>query len=298
MKSMFMNYFKEGKLYQWDEGREIYLISPTEIQEEFCLDKNGMDTFLKFQNPTITLGSNLVVKSGKTKANIKLYSEQLNLPELDFIQSFKVDVDKLKVASKFVDKTGNRPILTGVNINDGFIVATDSYAMYRTTCEAACNLIVSTAFIKAISHLNGELEFNCNDKVIACEVDGVTYIGRLLTGNYPDTKKLLDGAREKELKFSKQELKSFLSYANGKAGFIIFSNNKLVINDTPVKDKVDFETELELPIDITICVDLEKLSNAINGINVDEIVMEYQEPLKPILLNKEFLVCPCRIMEA
>lgn len=294
MKSMYMNYFKEGKLYQWDENKETYLIQDTNIKEEFCLEKNDMDTFLKFKDPTITLGQTLVVKSGKVKANIKLSDTKLALPNLDFDKSFKINVDKIKIASKFTAKTvGGRPILTGVNVKANFIAATDSFAMYRVACENECNLTITNSFIKNIASLNGELEFKANDNIVACEVDGVTYIGRLLLGQYPDIAKIYEGYGENEIALNKKELKEYLAYANG--GYVIFNKNKLVINEIASIENCNFEIELDLPIEEAFCVAYEKLKSVVDSIAEDDVVISYKKPTQPILFNNEFVICPCKL---
>lgn len=298
MKSMYMNYFKEGKLYQWDINKEVYLLSDTNIKEEFCLDKSGMDTFLKFENPEIVVGGTLTIKSGRVKANIKLRDEVLSFPNLDFTTSFKIDVDKIKVASKFVAKQGTgRVILTGINIKNGYIAATDSFSLYRTKCESDCNLTIASSFIKAIAMLSGEIEFKANDNIISCENEGITYIGRIYADTYPELSSLFQEIKSNKIVINKSELKEFLAYATDKSSYVILSKNKLSINSTASVKNSDFEIDLELPIEEPICVSFEKLESIINCINEDEIVIEYETPRKPILFNKDFLMCPCTINE-
>lgn len=298
MKSMFMNYFKDGKLYQWDENKEVFTMSNTSIEGEFCLDKNGMDTLLKFDNPTITLGTQLTVKSGNVKANIKLNNNVLCFPDLNFTDQFKIDVDKIKIASRFVSKNTSRIVLTGINISNGHISATDSFFLYRTECVAPCNLTIASSFIKVITGISGEVEFKSNSSVVACEVEGTTYIGRIYNETYPNLVGLFNTIQEHEkITISKEELKKFLEYSTTKNTYVIFENNKLIINQTASLSEADndFEIELDLPIKEPICFNGEKILTVVNSIANENIIMKISGSKKPVLFNDEFIICPCNL---
>ncbi len=296
MKSMFMNYFKEGKLYQWDEKKETYLISDTNIPGEFCLNKNDMDTLLKFENPQVTLGKTLKVQCGNIKSNIKLCNAQLFLPNLEFTHSFKIDIDKIKTASKFISKSESRPILTGINISKDYIVATDTFSAYRTACNNDCNITIASSFVKLLMNLTGEVEFKCSTNTIACEYDGTMFVGRILEGQYPDVSIIYEDKNfDKTVKVNKEDLKNFLTYANNKNSFVIFTENKVIINDYCNVSNYNFEMEVDLPIEEAVGIAFDKLINVINNITEDELVIEYKTALKPVLFNGEYLICPVRL---
>lgn len=288
MKSNYMNYFKEGNCYQWDKNRDIFSITPTEIQGEFCLDKKGMDMLLKFKNPEVKLGKSLEVKSGKTKVNIKLCEQELNMPNMDFTSTFKLDVDKLKVANKFVSTTQQRPILTGVNVSGVYVAATDAFFAYRYPCENDCNITIASEYIDILSEAKGEVEIQCNDNAISCEIGGTTYIGKLLAGTYPNIERLYKNPAN-TVKVNKEELKQLLSLSDNKNNSITLSNNKLVIEGDNV-----VEAEIDLDINCEICLSIDRILTVINSIQENELTIGYDDGLHPLYINDNYLVLPIR----
>lgn len=285
MKSNHMNYFKGGKLYQWDKNRDILTITDTNIQEEFCLDQKAMDMFLKFNNPEIVVGKTLQVKSDNLKANIKLCDEPLIMPNMEFTSSFTVELSKLKTANKFVSTSPKKPILTGVNISNGYIAATDSFSAYKAECNAECNITLPSKYIDA---LNGgkEVEIKCNSNTVACVIGETTYIGKLLEGTYPNVAGLFRD-RIHEAKVNKDELKSLLLFSNNKDDYVILGPNSFVIDG-----ENDFEAEFDLDINCKVCMPFERLSKAINCVSEEEITIKYDDGNKPIYINEDYLLLP------
>ncbi len=288
MKSNYRNYFKEGKLYQWDMNLDIFTITDTNIQEEFCLDQKGMDMFLKFNNPEIKLDKTLQVKSGKLKASIKVCNEVLIMPNMDFTSSFKLDINKLKIANKFVSKNQKNPVLTGVNVSNGYIVATDAFYAYRNECEADCNITIESQYINVLTGVSNEVEIKCNNNTIACEIDGITYIGRLLDGVYPNLNKIYK-KQNNQVSINKQELKQLLSFSNNKNDYVIFKNNKLII-----EGENNFEADIELNFNCEICLSLDRVLTVINSIQEEEININYEDESRPVFFNDNYLVLPIR----
>ena len=116
------------------------------------------------------------------------------------------DVDGLNIESKkFIDavskinfacaKTEKRPILTGINFNDDFIVATDSFKLARYDEQIGLNCTISYNDINnLINVLKGSehLTIRNNGNVASFEFDDVVYQTRLLDGKYPDTSRLIN----------------------------------------------------------------------------------------------------------
>lgn len=288
MKSNYANYFKDGYLYQWDKDRDIFMITKVDIEDEFCLDQKAMDLFLKFDNPKITVGNTLTVKSGKTKANIKLVNEVLSIPNMEFTNTYKVNIDKLKIAKNFISKNTNKLILTGININNNSILATDSYSAYRHKIENNCNITIIPYFIDILLKKEGEIEIKTNNNTIAFEDEQTTYIGRLLNGDYPN----LDRAFPSEGKTAivdKKQLEKALSLSNDKNDYVCLSKNNIKIEGLN-----EINIELDMDIDIEIWFVVEKLNNIIKQVNDNEISILYNSNTKPILINGEFLVLPVK----
>ena len=288
MKANYMNYFKDKKLYQWDKNSSVYTITDTDIEGEFCLDQQQMNLFLKFKNPEITLGATLTVKSGKTKSNIKLTKCELVLPTMEFTSEFKLSIETLKLANNFVAKNDVRPILTGVNINNSYVAATDTFTMFKRECKSECNITIASDFIKEISHAKGDINFKVNDKVVCCEVEGTTYIGRVLSGTFPPMIASLYTNDGVLIKLKKEDF-DILSYSNNKADYFHIEKTKLTLSG-----ENEIEREIELNEDIDIWFNAEKVANVIKSINSDEIEIRYIGPLKQITINDEILVLPIK----
>ena len=286
MKSNYMNYFKEGKLYQWDKNRDILTITNTTIQEEFCLDQKAMDMFLKFNAPEIKVGKTLQVQSQNLKANIKLCNEPLIMPNMEFTSSFMVELNKLKVANKFVSTSPKKPILTGVNISNGFIAATDSFSAYRAECSSECNITLPSKYIDALVGGYKEVEIKCNSNTVLCEIGDTIYIGKLLEGTYPNVAGLFRD-RINQVTVNKEDLKSLLAFSNSKEDYVILGHNSLTI-----EGENNFEAELDLNINCQICMPYERLAKAINCINEEEMVIKYDDGTKPIYINDDYLLLP------
>ena len=291
MKANYMNYFKGGKLYQFDKNKDVITISNTNITEEFCLDQKGMEMFLKFDNPEITLDSALKVKSGKLKSTIKVVTETNFVePTLEFTNSFKLNVDKLKVAMKYVAEKDSRPALTGVNVSNNYINATDSMYAYRTECANDCNLTLAIEFVNAISKTSGEVEIKYNGKQVYCEVNDTIYIGRLIDAAYPDLARIYDSKSEKQVSVNKEQLKEMLSYSQDKKDRVFFEPNKIMI-----QGENDFESEIDFPIECKICFNISRLLTILNSISGDTVTFNYIDGMHAVFINDEFLLLPVRV---
>lgn len=291
MKANYMNYFKNNKLYQWDRNKDVITISNTNITEEFCLDQKGMEMFLKFNDPEIVLDSALHVKSGKLKSTIKVVTE-VNFvePNLNFTNSFKLNVDKLKVAMKYVADKSSRPALTGVNISNNYINATDSMYAYRTECESDCNLTLSIEFVNVLSKFIGEVEIKYSDKQVCCEVNDTIYIGRLIDAAYPDLARIYASKSEKQVTVNKEQLKELLSYSQDKKDRVFFEPNKIMI-----QGENDFESEFDFPIECKICFNISRLQTILNCISEEDVTFNYTDGLHAVFVNNEYLLLPVRV---
>lgn len=291
MKANYMNYFKNGKLYQWDKNKDVITISNTNINEEFCLDQKGMEMFLKFDNPEITLDSALRVKSGKLKSTIKVVTgENFVEPNLDFANSFRLDADKLKIAMKFVADKSNRPALTGINVSNNYINASDSMYAYRSECVNECNLTLANEFVNAISKASGEIEIKYSDKQVCCEVNDTVYIGRLIEGAYPDFSRIYAGKPAAQVSVNKEQLKALLGYSQDKKDRVFFEPNKIMIQGDN-----DFESEIDFPIETKICFNISRLQTILNSITGDTVTFNYSDGVHAVFINEDYLLLPIKV---
>lgn len=289
MKSDYMNYFKDGKLYQWDEVSNVFTITPVSITSEFCLDKKSMDMFLKFNNPEIKLGKTLEVKSGNVKASIKLAETSLYVPSFEYTHTIKMNVDKLKTAIKYISTKDNSPALTGVNLGNGHVSASDRYSSYYSEIECAdCNIVIAKQFIDAIKGASGEIELRCNNQMITTKIDDVVYIGRLIAAQFPPLGRIYQNIGSLECKVNKNELIQLLSYsADPTKDVAVFEKNRLIIKGT-----IEIDSYIDMNFECTIAIPVARINAILSSITDEELVINYREPKHPVFFNKEFLALP------
>lgn len=261
MKSNYMNYFKGGKLYQWDKDMNVYSIEPTNIAGEFCLDKKGMDILLKFKSPNITKGKTLKVQEGKTVVHIPLTEQALVFPRLEFNQTFRVDAAALQVAQEFTATDNKRPQLMGVYIGES-ISATDNMTVFTCPAFGTGNVIIAKEFISALPK-TGTLELKANNNMVAYENEERIVIGKLLDGKYPDTTKLaLFQGNQKEIDLT--PIKECLR-------FYTDMNDKVVLRKNSVSLEGAFNTtvEADFPIDFNCKTSAKFLDKVLKHIEYD-----------------------------
>lgn len=296
MKANYMNYFKAGKLYQWDENRGIFTIETTNITDEFCLDKKGMETLLKFKAPEVKKNEHTVsVKEGKVKAELKMVQAFLQIPELKETTKFKVDVDKLKKAVKFVnsdDKIKKNPVLAGVSLRGGFINATDGLFAYRSkgVSDENIDVVLSKQFIDLLAPLQGEVEMSASQNIIACKVKEQLCISNLIAGKYPPLDKIyangFGGATE--AKMSTSEIKNILSFSMDKEDNLILSKNKAkIVDKTFIDADIDFNDYI-----IEQKYPLARFQAAVSCVDSDNLVIKFTKIDKPILVDETILLMP------
>ena len=287
MKSNYMNYFKDGKLHQWDEHHNIHTITPVDINEEFCLDKKGMDMFLKFDNPEIKVGKTLQVKSGNVKANIKLSETTLVVPAFEHTHTAKLDLEKLKTAVKYISKKTNTPVpLTGINLANGYINVSDGFACYRVKIESGdCDIIITKPFVDAINAGTGEIEIRCNEQNVATKVNDIVYIGRLIAGQFPNMTRLYSNLGNNNVVVNKNDLIQLLKYSMDSEDKVILSKDRVQISGG-----TELDAYLELDLNCEIIIPISKLNLVLSTIDNEEIKINYTDSKRPIFFNEEYSV--------
>lgn len=288
MKAMFRNYFKGGKLYQWDELMNIYSISNTDIKHEFCLDQEGMQNLMKFENPIIQVGKTLKVIGNKLTANIKLVDCEFIVPTMEFEKECIVDVDKLKKAAKFVGKKNAKPMLQGVSLKDKYIQATNSFIACNFENEGGLNVILPIHFINEIEKEKMVKLLLSKNRVKAIKSDGSEIISNLIEGSFPQLEKLFGNKGTNSFKLNKKDLSNLLSFAS--LGSVIIGDKviKIISHDN------EFELNTDISINDKIILSLTQFKQIINLIDEEEINVKYTSALKPLYINDNYLILPIR----
>lgn len=284
MKSNYMNYFKDGKLYQWDKDRVIFSIQNTTIQGEFCLDKKGMDVLLKFNTPEITKGKNLKVKEGKTVVNIPMTEEVLVVPSLEFENKYYVSAGSLHTAVEFINPTDKRVAMQGIHLGNNHITATDNIVVYEAPCSTDGKIIIPKEFISILPKTsNNSLYLQSNKNSICYEAeDGSIYIGRLLEGNWLDTRGIVN-LREGYKEINLTPIRECLRFYTDAADMI-----ELKKDSVSLVGMFNTKVDAEFPIDFNCKVSARLLNKILSNISYDTCTCEYRG--RQIVFNGNFLV--------
>lgn len=308
MRSLEQNIFNDGKLYQMTKNRDLIFVSDYPTKSNFAIDKKNMDKFLLFseKNKEYEIkedGLKYILKSQTQQLTLNVYDgsflempelyKNVNEPEENFVDEnpfskVKVDVSKLKNASKFV-ATGNnaKPVLTGVCVGN-YIIGTDSFSLYRA--ETANNLedkvLLTTAFIDALP--SGEIELYFDKNTVLYRGDSEIIIGRLLEGRYPDVSKIYSQYESIDpVVVNSDDIKSFIEYsAKPDADIIELSTNKMTIIG-----EINSECECELNIakDDTFKAIVSKLLTVLKQLD-GNIEIKVLPNGKMILINNTYVL--------
>lgn len=239
------------------------------------------------------------------------------------IQSNKLsDVINQTVIS--ISTNESRPILTGVNFivedNQLVCVATDSYRLSKKIMDVAIqtpedlNIIVPgkslQELVKILTDVNDIVEIHLSNNMISFKLDNIIFQSRLISGKYPDTKRLIPNKFGLELVVVRQELidvidrVSLLSRegATNIIKFDIFEDKTVISLDSPEIGKVIEEIH---PLKqtgslIRIGFNSKYLLDALKVLDADEVTMKFTGEVRPFIIqsNDETitqLILPVRI---
>lgn len=283
MKINHTNYFKDGVLVQTDFMQTVFTFSNVNISETFALDEKGMKILTKFKNPKIVLDGNIVEASengitAKIKTAVSLWSETdlTQIKEVANSHKAKCKLGTLKKAIEFVSKNTNKAILQGVNISKNYVIATNTFMLFREKNiiqdenEDDFNVTLSSEFIAALEGDNEEvieIEFNANKA--KCVIGETTYIGRLLSGDYPKTEKLFTYPIIDTLLITPEDVKDLLKYTSDEKNDIIAFNNDLIEIEGNISVVKQNDTKIE--IEKGARVSCEYLKTAISVIEDEDL---------------------------
>lgn len=301
MKAEFINVFNNGVLIQADEHKTIFTIQDVNIQDDFALDEKGMKMLLKFDRPKVAKKDNQIIVSSDTlKAKIKTIEN--SILDLDYILNVKeghkayCKLGTIKKALAFVAKGNNKPILTGVNVSEQYVQATNSFMLFREKNITDVieddevtnfNVTLTQDFVNQIEgDADDILEFEFNEQKVKCINKGITYVGNLLSGNYPNTQKLYEQDYFESLEITKDKLGEILKLVNNeKTDIVAFDKESISIEgDIPVELKLDEKVDL----DHSIRVSYDYLKTAINAIGDRTIKLDFSKNI--VFVNRDILV--------
>lgn len=308
----------EYKINIFKEDREIITIE--EEGQIVIPSRNFIDIIKKAPTDLIeieTIDNHILVKSGKSEFNIKGYAgeEYPEFPTISKEHSFKLDAnvfnDIIKETLFCTLPNDQRPILEGVNFKlENKILtatATDSYRLSRRqvvlndeVSEKEFNLIIPrkalSYFQRMIENNKGEVELFYENNRIEVYYENVIYTVLLISGNYPNTNKLIPTIFECTITTSSRE------FFNAVDRVALMSREdkddiiKLVVKDDVLEissQTKDFGSAVE-EIKVSSTMDEEKfeisvsgkyLKEAVSAINSEEVVIKFSGELTAFIIQ-------------
>ena len=289
------------------ESTGLYILLPFKHLFDILNKLNGDDIEL------IQDGNKIKLKCGRSRftLNCGTYDDYPNIAILN-------DVDGITINSKtFTDavskvnfacaKTEKRPILTGVNFTDDFIVATDSFKLAQYTDRIGLNCTITYNDINNLISILKDIDqvvVRNNGNVASFEFGDVIYQTRLLDGKYPDTTKLIK-VGDINFEINKKELIDAIDRVcifnqdNYNVIKLNINNNQLIVTNTAsqvgdAQEYIDCVCNQELEI----ACNGEYLLECLNKFNNETITLNIVSPERPftIIENKlTALILPVKV---
>lgn len=259
------------------------------------------------------------ISSGKAEFNLvgQNASEYPHLPQLQTDESFEMPIPLIKNMIKqtvfAVSSMETRPILTGVNIklegNELSFTATDSHrlAMRKTTINQTNielkNVVVPGKSLNELSKILDEseetVEISVTNNQILFRTKHLSFLSRLLDGNYPETSRLIPEESKTKITVKTKDLLQTIDRASllareernnvvklttqGSSMIEITSNSPEVgnVQEDLVVETIDGE-ELKISFSSKYMID------ALKAIEYDEVTIDFTGAMRPfVILPKE-----------
>jgi len=203
----------------------------------------------------------------------------------------------------------SRPVLTGINFKiNGDILecsATDSYRLAKKELrlnkpvEEIHNIIIPgknlIEFSRVIDDKNKEIKLHIFNNKILFEEDNLLFQSRLISGNYPNTSKLIPEdsilkikARLSQL-YNVIEQASILTTDKEKNVVALSTNGDLLTVKSVSNEKGKAEMKMNITKnnteDISIAFSAKYMMEALNALNTDEVEMSFVGEVKPITIT-------------
>lgn len=295
--------------------------------ETFCVDGELFGKVCAMSKGEVEIntdGHNCVMKgNGRTrlpivKANIPAYPKMDGNVKTTVIRAEAFRKGYNGVAYAVSNDQGQaRIVLTGVNTEIGTdmirMVSLDGFrmAMEESVCSGEeMKMVIPGAFMKLIadSTVDGEeITVRTDGTKVQAETDGMAISCPLLSGEFPDYRRLLPESFKTEAMVNAEQLRTAL-----KCGSVICSSSNLVKlfigGDAMVvsgnSEEADFDAEIGCKVQgdgLKIAFNQKYLSDTIASIGGDEIVMKFNGPSQPcVVTGKEpdgvRLILPVRVM--
>ncbi len=231
------------KLSATDMELSIQTSSPAEVEEEGRVvipARIFNDIVRSLPSGQLTLehdqaGGTVKLTAGSNEYSIRAYAAEdfPQLPQFDDDNSFTMSgellVDTVEKVSKSYSRDETRPVLTGILISFEEsrvrMVTTDSYRLsiketeLATTFDGSREAIIPARAMQEVSRISSaseeeQVEVSLSENQALFRVGDVLFGTRLIDGNFPEYRRLLPNAFEREISVSREELMGTLRRVN------------------------------------------------------------------------------------
>lgn len=254
------------------------------------------------------------LKARENEYRIRAYAAEdfPQLPKFDGSESFKMGgealVETVEKVSRSYSRDETRPVLTGILVSFEKsrvkMVTTDSYRLsiketeLATTFDGSQEAIIPARAMQEVSRIfssSGEeqIEISLSENQALFSIGDVLFGTRLIEGNFPEYRRLLPNAFEREISVRREELIDTLRRVN------LFAQRQT----PPVPVSMDFsegavevtvrngevgEARERLPAasedEFHISFNPSYLLDGVSAINSEKVLFKLNEPLKPGLI--------------
>ncbi|MGM0367724.1 MAG: DNA polymerase III subunit beta [Actinomycetota bacterium] len=249
-------------------------------------------------------------------------------PEIKKDNSFTIKLNKFKTlirkTQRSVSEDEGRVVLTGMRceISKGLIkmISTDSYRLSYMEedidlVDKQIGVIIPGKVLDTILKIesgDSDLEINIEENQISFAIVDknlkTTIVSRLLSGKFPDHTQLVPKNLKHSILINKQNILNVVRRISSIAQDNIpvkfdFLEGKLKVS-MDIKEVGSSSEELEIPYgeeEISVAFNPQFLLDGINMIDGEKIILEIDDPLKPILIKSEkepnlfYLLMPIRV---
>lgn len=307
LKPMQTNLFKGDKIYSFNKGVDLITIcklSDVNFETPFAIDNKSLDLIKKLNKPNLEYSDNqLIIKDGKNKFKVKTFSAEIPSLDTKNLTKCNVNLSILKKARKFTSSKETRPVLTSVCLKDnGNIYATDSFTMYafesQNNVEEKTSINIPNVFIDMLESKsdNDEIEIMFNSNCLLAIRDNITYISRLISGDFPNLSRILLSYKPNYIKFDFKEFVDKINFSKNigcdkdNEGYIVcrFQNERLTCYGANIYetefDKIDYSNEY----DVSIVIDfIDRLLSIIDKNKTNELTIKINESFTNIEYKNE-----------
>lgn len=304
-------------------GNQTIISTITGVDDMLVPFKTFKDVITRIKTTTFQMeivDNSLIVKSGKSKYKITLL-DKTSFPQIKTeLNEAKITKINSNVLKDIINKTSyacssneRKPILCGVNfsstpIGDLSCIATDSFklAKYEIECDAELpNCTITATDLDNLAKIlpsDTEVVIKSNNKSIIFDFKDITYIARLLEGNYPNVSKIF-GNYAYEVRFSRVALLGALnnvmviSNSENTICLSIDKNTLKVASENTQFGNAEDEIECNSTGELVIFLNGNNLVEALKRNTNDSLILKFNGALKPIQIvedNYTNLLVPIR----